>query len=157
MENRRARNRSATKTNGTGKREHRRLEKDEEREEKRRGQCISIRRRGSTASARVGRSDVLFAESERTNERANGRTSERVSERMILSLSRRIAHTVGAKNRKILKNLSLAGSPRGTISSMARCLPPCGIPDGSRGENRRCETVGATYLSARSSRRSGEF
>lgn len=95
------------------------------------------------------------------NGRTNGRTGER--ERMTLPLSRRIAHTVGAKNRKILKNLSLAGSPCGTISPMARCLPPCGIPDGSRGEkrekgeNRRCETVGATYLSARSSRWSGEF
>jgi len=49
----------------------------------------------------------------------NERTNERVNERMTLPLSRRIAHTVGAKNRKILKNLSLAGSPRGTISSMA--------------------------------------
>jgi len=52
----------------------------------------------------AGSAAVLFVASERASERAG----ERADERTTLPLSRRIAHTVGAKNRKILKNLSPA-------------------------------------------------
>lgn len=86
--------------------------------EKRRGE------RGATEGGETMHIDSAVAgaphiRSSFSSPRANERTDERTSERTtILPFSRRIAHTVGAKNRKILKNLSLAASPRNTISSM---------------------------------------
>lgn len=131
-----------------GHRERTPLGREGKQGEERRGQCISIPAVAGTPHPPAVDPVALFAASERANGQTNGRTndswaraSERANDSSTFAVNRAY---VGAENRKILKNLSPAASLRGTISSMAMCLPPCGIPDVSRretknGEKRGCE------------------